>query len=274
MHGRLQDRPASVQATSRRLKRLEGASEVIADGMASTRPNKILVSVAAVAICLLPVASSAAKMRSQRIGPNVCLTSGGGGFAAVPGFPGERIDRRLLGDVDYLRKRYKIFVTDGLSGDPVHAANGEHPIGLALDIVPDRAAGGTWRDIDALARFAEPRQNQPRAPFRWVGYDGDAGHGHGNHLHLSWNHSETRPGVPAKSVYTLRCPDPGGGEETSGGGGSKGGKGNGGAHSGGVEPGEGGGGHSGGVGTDRIEAELTRQAADPVIETGGIGRGR
>ena len=26
-------------------------------------------------------------------------------------------------------------------------------------------------------------------PFRWVGYDGDAGHGCGNHLHLSWNHA-------------------------------------------------------------------------------------
>ena len=26
-------------------------------------------------------------------------------------------------------------------------------------------------------------------PFRWVGYEGDAGHGCGNHLHLSWNHS-------------------------------------------------------------------------------------
>ena len=29
----------------------------------------------------------------------------------------------------------------------------------------------------------------PRPPFRWVGYDGDAGHGCGNHLHLSWNHA-------------------------------------------------------------------------------------
>ena len=29
----------------------------------------------------------------------------------------------------------------------------------------------------------------PRPPFRWVGYEGDAGHGCGNHLHLSWNHA-------------------------------------------------------------------------------------
>ena len=40
-----------------------------------------------------------------------------------------------------------------------------------------------------LALWAEPVQNQPVPPFRWVGYDGDAGHGCGNHLHLSWNHA-------------------------------------------------------------------------------------
>ena len=32
-------------------------------------------------------------------------------------------------------------------------------------------------------------QNRPKAPFRWVGYDGDSGHGCGNHLHLSWDHA-------------------------------------------------------------------------------------
>ena len=32
-------------------------------------------------------------------------------------------------------------------------------------------------------------QNRPRPPFRWVGYNGDAGHGCGNHLHLSWEHA-------------------------------------------------------------------------------------
>jgi hypothetical protein len=81
------------------------------------------------------------------------------------------------------------FRCDGYSGDAVHAANGEHPMGLALDIVPDFAHGGSWRLITKLAKWAEPQQNQPRSPFRWVGYDGDAGHGCGHHLHLSWNHA-------------------------------------------------------------------------------------
>jgi hypothetical protein len=47
----------------------------------------------------------------------------------------------------------------------------------------------TWAPITRLAHWAEPSQNHPVSPFRWVGYEGDAGHGCGNHLHLSWNHA-------------------------------------------------------------------------------------
>ncbi len=136
-----------------------------------------------------------------------CATTGGGRIVSIPGFPGESIDRRLLDDIRWLEQRYRIFVTDGYSGDAVHAANGEHPLGLALDIVPNKAAGGTWQDVSRLARWAEPRQNRPRAPFRWVGYTGDEGHGPRHHLHLSWNHTEVRPGKrTARTVYTVRCP--------------------------------------------------------------------
>ncbi|MFN8151402.1 MAG: hypothetical protein U0R24_09800 [Solirubrobacterales bacterium] len=266
--------------------------------MNSTRLDKFLflTVLAAAALCLVLAIPSQAKMSSQKIDRNVCLTTGGGKIVPIPGFPGERIDRRLLNDIKYLQKRFKIFITDGYSGDPVHAANGEHPMGLALDIVPNTAAGGTWNDIDALARMAEPSQDHPVAPFRWVGYDGDAGHGRGNHLHLSWNHSDTKPGTIADSVYTLRCPGSGGspgkssgngngggsggqgdkgGKNDGGGQGDKGGKGNGGrgGDSGGIEPGKGSG-PSGGVGVGRITAELDLQAAHPVVETGGEGFGR
>ena len=148
----------------------------------------------------------AKKMQSTKLGPKLCETSYGGKFVDIPSFPGEKIDRRLLADVKYLERRYKIFITDGFSRDPVHSLNGEHPLGLGLDIAPNKAAGGTWNDIDRLAEWAEPRQDQPRAPFRWVGYDGDANHGRGHHLHLSYNHSETKPFHPARTVYTLRCP--------------------------------------------------------------------
>ena len=103
-------------------------------------------------------------------------------------------------------RRYKIFITDGYATSG-HAPNGEHPIGLALDIVPNKAAGGSWRKVTRLARWAEPSQNNPRAPFRWVGYKGDSGHGRGDHLHLSWMHSKTPPKTPAEIVYTRFCPD-------------------------------------------------------------------
>jgi hypothetical protein len=171
-------------------------------------------------------------MKTTKLDGGLCLTEGGGRFVGIPGFPGERIDRRLLRDVRWLVRHYKIYVTDGFSTSDVHSANGEHPIGVALDIVPNTAAGGTWAEITALARWAEPRRNAPILPFRWVGYDGDANHGRGHHLHLSWAHSPGRFGKPVESVYTLRCPRPkredgdggrnddgdGGGREDGGGG--------------------------------------------------------
>jgi len=167
-------------------------------------------SVLVALVAMMPT-TSPAKMRSVEISKNVCQTTGGGRFVDIPGFPGEKIDRRLLKDIKFLRRKYNIFITDGYSTDPAHSANGEHPIGLALDIVPNFAAGGDWNDIDRLAKWAEPVQNQPRAPFRWVGYNGDANHGRGHHLHLSYSHSATPPRTPAETVYSLRCPDDGGG---------------------------------------------------------------
>jgi uncharacterized membrane protein YgcG len=174
------------------------------------RPALLLGLVVAAVLALGGIAlatnSSKARMVSTKLGPRLCETVGGGKFVAIPEFPGERIDRRLLTDLAWLESKYKIFVTDAYSMDSVHAQNGEHPIGLAADIVPNRAAGGTWNDVDRLAAWAEPVQNEPRTPFRWVGYDGDSGHGRGDHLHLSWDHSETKPGIPAVTVDTIFCP--------------------------------------------------------------------
>jgi hypothetical protein len=126
---------------------------------------------------------------------------GGGRIVAIPGFPGTRIDERLLPDVLFLVRQFNIGITEGYAPSG-HKPHGEHPLGLALDIVP--GPGGTWDDIDRLARWAEPRQGKPRPPWRWVGYDGDAEHGRGDHLHLSWEHSPTAPGrPPARWVRVL-----------------------------------------------------------------------
>ena len=101
-------------------------------------------------------------------------------------------------------------VTEGF-GTVGHGLFGEHPLGLAVDIAP--GAGGTWADVSRLARWAEPRQNHPRLPFRWVGFNGDYNHGHPSvckpsrgcapHLHLSWAHSPARPRRPARTVWVF-----------------------------------------------------------------------
>jgi hypothetical protein len=158
----------------------------------------VLIALAALAV------AAPAKMTTTELSGKLCFVHGGGRFVDIPGFPGEMIDRRLLRDINFLERRYDIFITDGYSTADYHARDGEHPIGLALDIVPE--PGDDWKKVSKLAKWAEPRQNQPRSPFRWVGYDGDKNHGRGDHLHLSWSHSETRPKRPARTVYTMQCP--------------------------------------------------------------------
>jgi hypothetical protein len=122
--------------------------------------------------------------------------------ASVPHEAGDMVDKRIVPDLVWLAQRYPIYVTDGYSGplpsgkhagcDECHTRGSDHYNGLAVDIVP--VGGGTvcdrkWLPLTRLAHWAEPLQEKPRAPFRWVGYEGDSGHGCGHHLHLSWNHS-------------------------------------------------------------------------------------
>src|SRR6476661_10573161 len=123
--------------------------------------------------------------------------------ASVPHEAGDMVDRRIVPDLLWIARHYPIYVTDGYSGplpngehvgcNRCHTRGSDHYNGLAVDLVP--IEGGTtcnakWAPITRLALWAEPTQNHPVPPFRWVGYDGDAGHGCGNHLHLSWQHSQ------------------------------------------------------------------------------------
>jgi hypothetical protein len=122
--------------------------------------------------------------------------------SAIPHEPGDMIDRRILPDLRWIAQRFPIYVTDGYSGPlpggghagcrGCHVRRSDHHYGLAVDVVPRRASRGcdrAWRPITRLALWAEPRPNRPVPPFRWVGYNGDSGHGCGHHLHLSWNHA-------------------------------------------------------------------------------------
>jgi hypothetical protein len=136
--------------------------------------------------------------------------TGGGRWVPIPGQTWARIDQRILDDVLYLVRRYHVRITEGF-GTVGHEPFGEHPLGLAVDIEP--GPGGTWADVSRLARWAEPRQNHPRAPFRWVGWNGDFNHGHPSvckpsrgcapHLHLSWSHSRTPPRRVARTVWVF-----------------------------------------------------------------------
>jgi RTX calcium-binding nonapeptide repeat (4 copies) len=144
-----------------------------------------------------------------RVGRLRALT-GGGKFVPIPGMPWARLDRRLLPNLLYMVKRYHVRVGDGYAPTG-HAPRGEHPLGLAVDLTP--GPGGSWRDVGRLARWAEPRQNRPRPPFRWVGWTGDRHHGNPRtcrprpncpaHLHLSWAHSPGRPRRPVRTVWVF-----------------------------------------------------------------------
>lgn len=125
--------------------------------------------------------------------------------ASIPHEEGDMVDRRIVPNLRWIAQRYPIYVSDGYSGPlpngehvgchGCHVKHSDHYNGLAVDIVPLESSprcDSHWSAITRLARWAEPRQNRPVLPFRWVGYNGDAGHGCGHHLHLSWNHAPAR----------------------------------------------------------------------------------
>jgi hypothetical protein len=164
--------------------------------------GRALLALAVVlAICLLAANSASAGPASTRIVYTV------GEIVPIPAAilheEGDMVDSRIVPDLRWIAQHYSIYITDGYSGplpngehvgcNNCHVRDSDHYNGLAVDLVPLNGTSGkcdaTWAGITRLALWAEPVQNKPVLPFRWVGYDGDAGHGCGNHLHLSWNHS-------------------------------------------------------------------------------------
>jgi hypothetical protein len=152
--------------------------------------------------------------------------------ASIPHEEGDMVDRRIIPNLRWIAQRFPIYISDGYSGPlpngeyagcrGCHVKHSDHYNGLAVDIV---ALNGTsrcdaaWNGITRLAKWAEPLQNRPAAPFRWVGYDGDSGHGCGHHLHLSWEHAPARHFELAEwvSVFPVStqevAPHPRGGSE-------------------------------------------------------------
>ena len=184
--------------------------------------------------------------------------------ASIPHQEGAMIDRRLIPNLRWLHKRFPFYVTEGYAGPlrgygtvgcpDCHVSGSDHHYGLAVDLAApsfSTTCDGSWRALNRLARWAEPRQNRPVAPFRWVGYDGDAGHGCGHHLHLSWNHADGRPFRVASWVQVFKVRFQGVAEHPRGGNKDKPPPRNG--PSGGVSPVE-----TGGVGADRVLARMAK----------------
>ncbi len=140
--------------------------------------------------------------------------------ASIPHEAGDMVDRRIVPDLLWIAQHYPIYVTDGYSGplpngkhvgcDECHVRNSDHYNGVAVDLVPlhdTTTCDRNWAPITRLAHWAEPVQNHPVPPFRWVGYEGDPGHGCGNHLHLSWNHAAAPQFQLAEWVETFPVGD-------------------------------------------------------------------
>lgn len=171
---------------------------------------------------------------------NTTKVTGGGKIVPIPNSvphdkDGGYVDARIVDDLVALAKKYDFYVTDGYAGPYpppngrwtgycCHAKNGDHPLGLAVDVVPVKSGScsAAWGKITALAKWAEPTQNNPKPPFRWVGYDGDAAHGCGHHLHLSWDHSASAPYHSPEWVLIF-SDGKGGGDKAGGGGKGSGG---------------------------------------------------
>jgi hypothetical protein len=137
---------------------------------------------------------------------------GGSWLATVPG-TGIQCDRRIVPNVVTILARYHAHLT-ACYAPTGHASDGEHPLGLAVDLVPQPPS--TWAQMERLARDSGWREScatsgcagQTHTAFRFVGYNGYPGHGDPSyagtnaHLHLSWNWSGDH-GPPAASVQLV-----------------------------------------------------------------------
>lgn len=163
-------------------------------------------------LCLTATAGAAADLDGP--GPTR-ISRAPGAFvpipASIPHRPGSYIDRRIVRDLAWITTNFDVYVIEGYAGPleggattgcpHCHVENSEHKIGLAVDLIPlkyrllpdsydfDVPCDRSWRDVTRIAHWAEPSQYHPVPPFRWIGYEGDANHGCGDHLHLSWVHN-------------------------------------------------------------------------------------
>jgi hypothetical protein len=125
----------------------------------------------------------------------------------IPGTD-QTCDARIVANVIMILQRFHAGLNACYAASG-HEPNGEHPLGLAVDLVPRPPS--SWGAMEDLARWAGWKPScassgcasQTGTAFRFVGWNGYPGHGdpaHAGtnaHLHLSWDHG---PGSPARWV--------------------------------------------------------------------------
>jgi hypothetical protein len=137
-------------------------------------------------------------------------------FAVAPGGGLVSCDARIVADVNYLTRRYGVWVTACYA---IHSLTGDHPLGAAIDVVP---RDGDWSRTMRLARAigwqpvcagSGTAPSCARLPFRFVAYNGFPNHGDpahcvpcagGAHLHISWQTSSSlgQPDNRPRTTYS------------------------------------------------------------------------
>jgi hypothetical protein len=175
-----------------------------------------------------PPARGCGGSQLEPLGPGrlgvVARDRGPGGLVALPisvtSGAAIECDRRVRDEVIWLARRFHVLVTACYA---IHSTAGEHPLGAAVDLVPDGNLG--WQQTtERLARAVGWKRSCAasgvapacaRRPFRFVGYDGYPGHGDpahcacgaNAHLHLSWLTSASGGQPQNKSRDTYFAPD-------------------------------------------------------------------
>ena len=103
----------------------------------------------------------------------------------VPHVDGAYIDKRIKRNLIWLADHFRIYVTEGSPGRAAEREEGRLPQAPRRGLRAARSASPStsrpldndwsghcnkrWASVSKLAKWAEPKQNEPLPPFRWVG---------------------------------------------------------------------------------------------------------